>query len=446
MRPPIPPQPPGALPLLGHAIPFLRHRLDFLEQARESGPLVTVRFGPRQAFLVTDPALLRRILTQDADHFDRGIHFDKARAVAGNGIVTSTGAFHRRQRKLMLPAFHSSHIKVYADWMGTLAREHTDTWPDTGQLALDQEINALGIAIVAKCLFSTDLNTRAVTEVLRVLPTVLDGIAVRAVDPTGLWEKLPTPGNRRYARAARRLDDIIGDVISGHRKNGRRSQDLLSLLVHAQDKDTGEVMTDRQIRDEVVSLMMAGSETVARTLAWACYLLTTHPDHQHQLHEELDRTLAGRTAGYDDLPALNYTRRVITEALRLYSPAYLLSRTAMHDTELAGYRVPAGSMVLYSFHAIHRDPELFTHPQRFDPDRWLPERSADRTTAAFFPFGLGRHGCIGEGFAWAEAVILLSTIAGRFTLRPAPRARIRPAAGFVLHPDHLPVTLQRRRR
>ncbi len=233
-------------------------------------------------------------------------------------------------------------------------------------------------------------------------------------------------------------------MIAERRAGGEEADDLLGMLLGARDDETGAPMADQQIHDEVMTFLTAGAETTSRGLAWSVYLLGRHPEALGRLHAEVDEVLAGRTATFDDLPGLPYTRRVLTEALRLYPPGYLLSRGALADTVLGGHLVPAGATVLLSPYALHRDAGLFADPQRFDPDRWAPERAGDVTPEAYLPFGLGPHGCLGEGFAWTEMTIALATLAARWELRPRSSRPVRPVPAFSLACGPMPMTPHRR--
>jgi pentalenene oxygenase len=441
-----PPRVPGALPVIGHGIPLLRRRLEFLQQAREQGPVVEIKLGPNPAYLVSDSQLLHQILVTEAAKFERGVHFQKARSVAGEGIITSSGSPHRQQRRLMLPAFNHKKVRIYADIMQKLAMARIESWPYDQPIALKPEFVSLATTIATKSLFSTDLAPVDVHLVERALPVLTRCVSMRALDPTGLLEKLPTPGNRHFNAIMADLDSLIYGIIALYRRNERSGNDLLSMLLLAEDAETGERMSDQQLRDEAVSILLSSAETTALTLSWACHELGRNPETQRKLQAEIDEILDGEPPGHDDLPKLDYTRRVIKETLRLYPPTYFLSRSALTDTELGGYRIPAGSTVLYSFYAQHRDPALFARPDCFDPDRWLPECADDVTPAAYIPFGEGAHRCLGEAFAWSEAMTTLAIIAGRRTLHPVPGRPVRAVGTVTLAPSNLRMIACRRTR
>ncbi|WP_317441122.1 cytochrome P450 [Streptomyces collinus] len=449
VRPPrtaAPPTVPGALPLIGHGIPLVRRRLQFLQEARAYGPLVRVRVGPTVAYLVNDPALLHQVLVTDAARFPRGIHFRKARAVAGNGIITAYGAPHRRQRKLVLPAFNRKRVQVYGDVMHEIASQRIASWPQETPIELKPEFVQLATTVGTKCLFSSELGGEAVRVVERALPILTRQVSLRAMDPTGLLEKLPTPGRRRFDETMAELNAMIQQIITAYRESEREEMDLLTMLMAATDEETGRGMDDQQLRDEIISILLSSAETTALTLSWSCYELGRAPEVQRRLQEEVDSVLDGRAPTHEDLGRLDLTRRVIRETLRLYPPTYFLSRAAARDTELGGYHVPEGSVVLYSFYSQHRDPLLFRNPARFDPDRWLPGREDDVTPEAYMPFGEGAHRCVGEGFAYAEAMTTLALIAGLWHLEPVSDRPVRPVGTVTLVPDGLRMTVRRRER
>ena len=443
-RLPVPPRVPGSMPIIGHLFPLLNQRLEFLRKARSYGPVVTVRLGRETAYLINDHELLRRVLIADAASFKRGIHFQKARSVAGDGIITASGAFHRKQRRMMLPAFHHKRIKQYADHMRDHAVTRIDSWPEDRPIALKSEFISLATTVATRALFGTELAADAVTVVERALPVLTRGVSVRVLDPTGLVEKLPTAANRLFERTMAELDELISTVVQRYRTSGG-GDDLLSVFIAARDDETNTAMTDTQIRDEIISILLSSAETTALTLTWTSYLVGREPEVQRRLWEEVNTVLAGRAPGYEDLAQLVYMRRVFRETLRLYPPTYFLSRTAVTDTELGGYRIPAGSTVLYSFYAQHRDPTLFREPNTFDPDRWLPERADDVTPAAYLPFGEGAHRCVGEGFAMAEAMTVFATLLSKRELHPEPDAPPVCEVGTVtLAPSHVAMIAPRR--
>ncbi|MBO4206255.1 cytochrome P450 [Micromonospora echinofusca] len=440
-----PPSVPAALPVLGHGLQLLRRRLDFLQEIRSHGPVVQIRLGPTRAYVVNDHTLLHQVLVTDGAKYPRGIHFRKARAVAGDGIITAYGAPHRRQRRLVLPAFNRKKVHVYADVMREVATARITAWPQDQPIDLKSEFVSLATTVATKSLFATELGTSAISVVERALPVLTRGVSLRAMDPTGLLERIPTPANRRFAATMRELHQVIDQIIASYRDREQAGEDLLSMFMLARDEETGQGMDDQQLRDEVISILLSSAETTALTMSWACHELSRNPAVSARLRAEVDSILGGQPPRYEQLPGLEFTRRVVRETLRMYPPTYFLSRSAATDLQLGGYHIPAGSTVLYSFYSQHRDPVLFRDPDRFDPDRWLPERSADVTPDAYVPFGEGAHRCVGESFALAEAMTTLATIVGQRDLRPVPGSTVRPVGTVTLMPQGLRMLAPRRR-
>jgi cytochrome P450 len=432
---------PRAVPLLGHALHLLRDPWTFLTTARPLGDVVEIRIGPHPAYLVNNPDLIRRVLVGEARKYRKGVQFDKLRPTLGNGLVTADGQEHLTHRRLVQPAFHHSRIAGYATIMRELSLDASMSWRDGDRIALDNELAELALRIVGKTLFSTDVGSEVVDEVIRSMPKVLNGVAKRAMAPTQLLEKLPTPGNRRFNEANRRLRAMVDRMIAEYRRSGTDHGDMVSMLLLARDEATGEGMADTQVRDEAITMLLAGTETTSTLLSWVFHVLGQRPDLEARLHDEVDEVL-GAGAGaltFEQIGRLTYTRRLVTETLRLYPPAWLITRRTTEPVTLGGRALPAGASVLFSAYSLQRDPALFADPDTFDPDRWLPERAKDIPRPAFVPFGAGNRQCIGEGFAWTEAVVVLATVASRWRMRPAPGVEVRKVPAATMRPSALPM-------
>jgi cytochrome P450 len=429
------------LPVLGSATRLLRDPLRFICSLRAHGGVVAIRIGALTVFVVIDLRLVRQMLVDKAHAFDKGRQFEKLRLWWGDGLSTSEGACHLRQRRLMQPAFHRQQVARYVQDMQQAAQRRVGSWPAGQVIQLHKEIYALLVTMITQNLFSTRIDEKAIAALQSALPVILDWVGWLCLDTTDLLGKLPVPANRRFRRALRAMHTTVDSIIDNHQAD---SADLLSMLQTARDPDTGQTMSRQQVHDEAITIMMVGSETTSTTLSWACHLLSQHPGVQRDLQAEVDRVLAGRTPGANDLDQLVHTRRVITETLRVYPPVWLLTRRATTDVELGHYRIPAGSAVCFSAYAVHRDPASYPDPDRFYPDRWLPDRSDTPPRTSYIPFSAGNRGCIGEPIAWAQATITLATIAQQWTLRPAPGAAIKPAARMLLMPNRLPMVPQPR--
>jgi pentalenene oxygenase len=438
-----PPRAPGALPLLGHGLRLLRDPLGFFTSARELGDVVAFGFGPKTSYLVNSVDLVRRVLVTDAHRFHKGPMFQEIRSLFGNGLGMSEGAFHKRQRLLVQPAFQHARIARYVAIMHQAAVERCASWQHGQRLELDREMFALSFQIVGRSLFSSTTGADVADKFERNLPQVLRVIARRSLLSLGPLERLPTPGNRRVTVAVGALRDAVDRVIADRRARGAEADDILSLLLSAREED-GSGMSDRQIRDEVMSLMIAGSETTAHTLGWLFHVLGTHPGIEERVHAELDGALRDWDGGAQALRTLDYLPRVVQETLRVYPAIWMFNRQSLTDVELGGYWLPSGSLVFFSPYALHRDPAIFPDPERFDPDRWLDGPALGTSRAALLPFGAGSYKCIGESFALAEVVTVAAEIARRWRLKPVPGQPVRPNPRVALAPSQLPMIALRR--
>jgi cytochrome P450 len=437
---------PGGGRLLGHALEFGRDPLALLQRAREDGDVVRLRFGPFRVYVLNSPDAIRQALVSQARNLEKGLSFGRAKRLIGNGLVMSEGEDHRRQRRLMQPAFHRAQIARYLTTMRDVAVPRIGAWPDGGTLAFDREMRSITLTVLTRTLLSADISSEAIDEIERLLRVLLSELLARGITANipGLgW--VPTRSNRRFAVSKRRLDAMLAGIIDGYRTAGADHDDLISILMHARDDETGASMTSKQLRDEATTLVIAGSETTGNTIAWACYLLAQHPQVAERLQAEVDLVLAGQDPSYETLTRLPFTRAVITETLRLYSPVWILPRRALVDVELGGHLLRAGSRMVFSPYALNRDARLHRDPDRFDPDRWATDYARTDMRASFFPFGQGIRNCIGEGFAWTESLLLLSAIAARWHLRLADGARVHPVVSSTLVPSELPIVVTSRR-
>ncbi|MCQ4081186.1 cytochrome P450 [Streptomyces sp. RB6PN25] len=432
------PTAPGGLPLIGHGLPMVRDPLSFLTSLPRYGDVVRIRLGTVTAFVINDAGLVRSVLVGESGTFDQGQLVDSARPLLGRGVGMLNGEEHRRHRRLMQSAFHRERIAAYATTMSRLAAERAASWRPGHVLAVDEEMNELALLTVATTLFSADF-TDAIEEIKRSLPVALEEIPRRALAPA-LLLRLPTRRNRRFRTAVDRLHRTTRQAVAAGRGDRTDRGDLLSSLLRSRDHETGTGLSDDQVHDQLVNMMVAGTETTGAALAWAFHELGTNPGIEARLHDEVDEVLGGRAAEFDDISRLDYTRRVVQETLRRYPP-YIILRHAPATVTIGGTTLPEGASVLFSPYALHHDARVFPQPGRFDPDRWLPERSAGLARGACIPFGGGARQCPGNHFALTELVIHLATIAGRWRLRPVVGARVREVArGAAVHPGALRMT------
>jgi len=426
-----------------------RRPTDFLEQAATESPtLAHFRIGREHMYLLGTPELIRGLLLGHGRVTAKGRGLEQARLLLGQGLLTSEGDLHRRQRRLIQPAFHADRIRAYADEMRAAAVELTAAgrWRPGEVRDLAAEMADLTLRIVGRTLFATDLAADA-GGVAAALTTFL-GHAQRVMTPGGpLLNRLPLPSTRRLAAAGADLDRVVYRLIAEHRATGDRG-DMLSMLLAARDED-GTAMPDRQVRDEVLTLMLAGHETTANALAWAWLLLDRHPEAAHRLHAEVDSLPAAPSS--DDLDRLPWTHAVVAETMRLYPPAWVVGRRMLADVTLDGWIVPARSICVASQWVTHRDPRWWTEPLAYRPQRWLdPNGRYDETApgqprGAYFPFGMGRRVCIGESFAWTEATLVLATLARGWAPALVPGHPVDVSPAITLRPAHgLRMTLHHR--
>jgi cytochrome P450 len=429
---------PGRWPFLGHTPSMLRRRVGFTSSLRQHGDIVKIYAGPMRTFFLTRPELVYQVLVTNGTSFEKGAIFDRFRPFMGNGLVMSEGAFHLRQRRLVQPAFHRTRLERYADTMWRVTAEQTGSWRPGEVRQVDDDMQRLAVTIVGETLFSTELGKQAIAEARRSIPVVLKEGMIRALSPSAL-ERFPIPANRRFDQAVDRLRRIVLEVIAAWRTDGEDRGDLLSMLLLARDEDTGERMSDQQVYDEVITLLTAGSETTAVALTWLFYELAQHPEIERRVRAEMDDVLAGRPITFEDVPKLEYTRRVINEVLRMY-PIWILMRRARVDVDLGGVRLPAGTEFMLSPYSLHFDPRFHAEPDRFDPDRWLPDRAAAVPKGAFIPFGAGGRQCIGNAFAYTEITIAAVAVLARWRLVPVPGKPVRIKVTSAAYPSRMPMT------
>ncbi|OHV27679.1 cytochrome P450 [Parafrankia soli] len=427
---------PGARPVLGHLITVACDPLAFLSSLHEHGDVLRVRLGPVTAAVVCDPELTRTVLIDDRTFDKGGPLFDRAREVAGNGLVTCLHHEHRRQRRLAQPAFHRSRLPGYADVMTAQIIEATDRWRDGQIVDVPAAMMDITATVTMSTLFSSTLSAQVHGEMLDDIRTIIDKILWRMIMPPPL-DRLPTSGNISFWRARTRLRRTIDTLIAERRADGTDHGDLLSALLAARDLEDGSRgLTDAEVTNMLVTISIGGIETTATTLSWALHLVAQHPQTEERLHDEVDTILSGRPACYPDVPKLEYTQQIITETLRLFSPIQMITRRVTTDTRLGGHVLPAGTPVVYSPHVIHHRADLYPDPETFDPDRWSP-LAPTPPPHSYLPFGGGARKCIGDTFGITEATLALATIATRWRLRSEPGRAVRPARAVAPRPHRL---------
>lgn len=442
-----PPMPPASA-FLSHARALREDPLhSFAKWRIAHGDVVGLRIPGVDFALVMHPDGVRHILQSNAKAYSKQTRgYDKMRLFLGNGLVTSEGDFWRRQRRIAAPAFHRQRIEGFADSMVRATEAMLASWDarPEGERDIDREMMTLTMRIASETLLGKDLSGEAdlVGDALTFLTLNANDRITRLID---VPLSVPTAENRRFLLAIKAVDDILEGLVAERRRGAGEHHDLLAMLMEAKDEETGERMSDEQLRDEAITIFAAGHETTSNSLAWTFLLLARHPEVARRLYAEVDEVLKGRAPTLADLPALPFVKCVVQESMRLHPPAWIIGRRAELDDEVCGFRIHAGTQILLSPWVTHRHPGFWEDPEAFDPDRFSPARSEGRAPFAYFPFGGGPRVCIGNTFAMMEAQLLLAAISRRYRLELSPGARVAPELGITMRPGPtLPMTLRRR--
>jgi cytochrome P450 len=411
-----------------------RDPLGFMERMScEYGDIVHFKIGQRHVYLLNHPDHIKDVLLTHYANFLKGRGIVRRDNFLGEGLVTSEGSFHRRQRQLTQPAFNHERFAGYGLTMSKLAADISGSWRAGDTLNVLEAMRQITLPIASRTLFGTKVET----EHERIIAAFRTGLSrFKSFKPaaTRISDHLSLIHRRRVRQARLQLETLVSQIIAKRRREEDNQDDLLSLLLSRAEAEGEQLTSDRQIRDEAVTLFIAGFENIATALTWTWYLLAQHPKVQEILHRELDSVLGGRLPTASDLPQLGYTRKVFEEALRLYPPVPRLVRTALRDYQVGDYTVPAGALVVLSQYLMHRDARYYTEPERFDPERWSPEARRERPPYSYFPFGGGPRRCIGDGFAYMEGVLVLATLASRWKLCLTSRVPIERKVTHFLHP------------
>ena len=440
------PQGPRGHFLLGVMAEFNRDSLAFIERlAHDYGDVARARFFYIWAYFLYHPQHIEQVLTTENRNFikPRSVRSPFFCRLVGNGLLTSEGEFWRRQRRLAQPAFHRGRINTYGETMVAYAEEMVASWREGETRDIHEDMTHLTMQIVTRTLFNTDVthDARHISDALKV---IVEPFAAQATLKWILDNRLPTPANRRFHEAVRQIDEFIYRIINERRASREDYGDLLSMLLQAQDED-GAQMTDQQLRDEAMTIFLAGYETTSLALSWAWLLLAQNAEAETKLWQELEETLGGRAPQMADMPRLRYTEMIARETMRLYPPAYIVGREAATACEIGGYSIPAGTQVFMPTWVVHRDARFFESPEEFRPERWTPAFVEQLPRYAYFPFGGGPRVCIGNNFAMMEIILLLATIAQKFRLRLAPEHEVTLKPAMSLRPAQgIKVRLEKR--
>ncbi|MFE0473764.1 cytochrome P450 [Streptomyces sp. NPDC058947] len=440
--PPIP-RAAGSLPLVGHAIPLLRDNLAFIASLRRiHGPVVEITLQPgTRTVIVQDPALIQAMLKDKT--LDKGRFFEKMGQLLGDSVVTAAGEEHTAKRRQLQPAFARGEIARYVDLMRDEAGAAVDGWEPGRTLDVREAMVKLSLDMLARTVFSGSLDDTTFRRLRHDLSVVMNGVGARIMLPDWV-ERLPLPFNRRFDRARDAVRATVHRAVDDLQATGHDTGDMLSLLLRAQDEETGRPLTAHQICSEILTLAVAGTETTASVLSWALYELARHPGIEARVLAELDDVLGDRPVTFDDITRLPYLGRVVTEVTRLHHTGWLVTRRTTVETRLGAWTLPPGTELAYCQHALHRDPALYPNPLDFDPDRWL-DSAQPPPTGAFLPFGAGKHRCIGDRFALTELITAIATIVRRVRLELVRDEAVRPVARATVRPRTLSMTVRPRR-
>lgn len=431
--------------LLGSLPAFRRDPLEFCTGlARDYGDLAFFRLGPIQCVQVNRPEWIQHLLTKEAGRMHKSWDYRELAFVLGEGLVTSEGDLWKRQRRLIQPAFHNDRIRTYAKTMVERAGVMLEGWRDGQELELSSAMSQVTLEIVGRALFGADVadDAKVISEAITVFMDRFEALMTSWVPLPVAW---PLPGNRRALAAIRRMDEVVYRMVRERRASSARGDDLLSWLIEARDEQGA--LDDKQLRDELVTLLLAGHETTSLALTWTLMLLSENPDVERRLARHLDEVLRGRAPQPGDEPNLGFTRQVVEEGMRLRPPVWGAGREALEDIALGEFVIPKGTQIFFTQWVTHHDPRFFPNPEHFDPDRWSADERESIPRYAYFPFGGGPRVCVGMNFAMMEATLLLAAIVQRFHVEVLPGQTIELQPAVTLRPKNgIRVKLESRTR
>jgi cytochrome P450 len=442
-----PPTAPG-WPLIGNLPARIRNPLGFyLDLSMKHGPVVATKIGPWRVYSVSDPEGIKRVLLDNASNYVKGDIWEKFKPLLGNGLLSSDGEFWKRQRKLAQPAFHRKNIEGMVDQIRGSASRVLGDWgrfEDGREFNIHEQMRKLTIAVSTSCFLGLDLSAEA-DDVGHALDLIHAEGLRRVFNLIPFRERMPLPGQRKALAALSFLDELVNRIIEKRRKSTELHQDFLSLMMRSKDEGSGEVMTSTQLRDEVMTLFLAGYDTSANVLGWTWYLLLSNPEALERVRAEIDAVVGDAEPRTEHLMSLSYLHRTLQEAMRLYPPVCTFSRSVVQDDEILGFRVRAGSVIAINPYMMHHHPKFWPDPERFDPDRFLESESAGRHKYLYIPFGAGPRGCIGRDFAMIELTMAIVMVLQRYSLSLVPNQVVHKKATITLCPDPgVQVTLRAR--
>lgn len=421
----------------------------FCRLSQKYGDIVRMPFRPgRSIYLLSHPDYIQQVLQKRHRKYQKAVTYDYLKPIIGTGLITSEGEFWLRQRRLVAPMFHRDRVHSYADSMVDATERLLADWERRASrgasIDISEEMAQLTLTIAGEILFNRDIGAES-DRIGEALMLLFRDINYRIISPVVVPRSVPTPHNRRVERAIEELEEIVYDLIEERRGRADEYDDLLSMLMLAEDEETGERMTDEQVRDEVMSFILAGHETTSNALAWSFYLQSQYPEVRRRVEREADDVIGDGRPDFETVTALEYTDRVLDETLRLYPPAWTIEREPVEDDEIGGYRVPTGSIVMAAPYFVHHNPDVWHNPEGFDPDRFADDADGPDHPYAHFPFGGGPRMCVGADFAAMESKIIMSMVARRFRLDLVPNQSVEPEGTVTLYPKHgIEMDLERR--
>ncbi|MDA4121496.1 MAG: cytochrome P450 [Thaumarchaeota archaeon] len=426
---------------------ILRRPLEsFTNIAREQGDIAQFRFGDRTVYLLSHPDFIREVLVERHQDYVKSRSHNVIRRLTGEGLLVTEGEFHKNQRKVIQPSFNHPRIASYVEPMSQIAESEVSSWEDGAEINVSGEFRRLAMAMVVKVLFGADIRPSGdalgrafATSLTHTVSQYYMRLLYYDQDRNPLadiFDGLPTPGNRNYREASRLIEQTISKIISDRRIDLASHDDLLDVLVKSRDYLNDGPLSERQIRDEAMTFFLAGLDTTSTALAWSVFLLASNPKQERKLHEEVDAVLGGRAPKAEDIKRLPYTQEVLLEAMRLYPPVWLVGRQAVRDTKVGAHRIRSGETVILSQWVLHHDPRFFEEPESFMPERWTDEMKERLPKFAFFPFGVGARGCIGEPLAKAMGAVILGAVASKWRLKLVAGASVVPHPRIILQPKN----------
>lgn len=434
-----PPGPKG-IPVLGSSLDYFKDILKFLLYLKnEFGDIAYFRLGNRSMYMVSEPELVKDVLVTHNRNFRKSRALQRSKLVVGEGLLTSEADLHLKQRRMMQPVFHNNKISAYSDSICEYTMKISADWKNGDVIDIHKSVMKITLGVVVKTLFSADIDSES-SEIGEALTVIMKQFPRLLFPFSEYFDNLPIPGNFKRKMAIDKLDKIIYKMIESRRNDKNKYDDLLALLIDATDEQENTQMDDTQLRDEAMTLFIAGQESTANAITWTLYLISTSPEVLQKIHQEIEEVIGDGMPTWEDYQKMRYLISVFTESLRLYPPAWAVVRRAISDYKLDKYIVPAGADILMSQYVIHRDKRFYADPNAFKPERWSEEFRKNLPQYAFFPFGGGPRRCIGEGFAWMEGVLILATLLKNWNLNtynvsdviPDPLVTLRPKNGLMM--------------